>query len=455
VRANPQSRIGFRKENVMTWSGWEDLGGVITGGPGVASWSTNRLDCFAKGQDNHMWHKWWNGSAWSGWENLGGMIDGAPAAVSWGPNRIDCFARGMDNAMWHKWWNGSTWSGWENLGGVITSGPGVCSWSANRLDCFVKGQDNHMWHKWWNGSAWSGWEDLGGIIDGAPTAVSWGPNRIDCFARGMDNHMWHKWWNGSAWSGWEDLGGIITSAPTVCSWAANRLDCFAKGQDNHMWHKWWNGSGWSGWEDLRGIIDDAPTAVSWGANRIDCFARGMDNSMWHKWWSLIPTVRLHVKILTNPTVAINTMVDRMREVYATAGINVVVASTENLNLPALNDVDVGQCLLGQTTTEQNQLFNNRNNVGMNDVVAYFVRSTVPPFNGCAAHPAGRPGAVVAQGATQWTLGHEIGHVLGLFHVNDNNRLMTRNGTGNITNPPPDLITSEINTMVGSALTVNV
>jgi hypothetical protein len=66
----------------------------------------------------------------------------------------------------------------------------------------------------------------------------------------------------------------------------------------------------------------------------------------------------------------------------------------------------------------------------------------------------RPGAVVAQGATQWTLGHEIGHVLGLFHVNNNNRLMTGNGTGNITNPPPDLIASEINTMVGSALTVN-
>jgi hypothetical protein len=117
-------------------------------------------------------------------------------------------------------------------------------------------------------------------------------------------------------------------------------------------------------------------------------------------------------------------------------------------------VDVGACTLGSTTAEQVTLFNNRNNVGANDVVAYFVQATNPPFNGCASHPDGRPGAVIASGATQWTMGHEIGHVLGLFHVNDNNRLMTGNGTANITNPPPDLINSEITTMRNSNLTVN-
>lgn len=86
----------------MTWFGWEDLGGIITSAPAVASWAANRLDCFVKGADNHMWHKWWDGSQWSRWEDLGGVIDDAPAAVSWGQNRIDCFARGMDNHMWHK-----------------------------------------------------------------------------------------------------------------------------------------------------------------------------------------------------------------------------------------------------------------------------------------------------------------------------------------------------------------
>ena len=35
---------------------------------------------------------------------------------------------------------------------------------------------------------------------------------------------------------------------------------------------------------------------------------------------------------------------------------------------------------------------------------------------------------------------------------DNNRLMTGGGTWNITNPPPDLIQSEVDTMVASPLT---
>ena len=79
---------------------------------------------------------------------------------------------------------------------------------------------------------------------------------------------------------------------------------------------------------------------------------------------------------------------------------------------------------------------------------------MPPSNGCATHPAGRPGAVVAQGATRWTLGHEVGHVLTLRHVNDNNRLMTGNGTANITNAPPDLTAQEVIAMRANNLTYN-
>ena len=80
-------------------------------------------------------------------------------------------------------------------------------------------------------------------------------------------------------------------------------------------------------------------------------------------------VRLHVKTLQQPNVAINTMVNNMVQVYASVGIDVRLVSTENLNLPAtFLDIDVGSCTLGSTTTEQNQLFSNRNNAGANDVV---------------------------------------------------------------------------------------
>jgi hypothetical protein len=166
-------------------------------------------------------------------------------------------------------------------------------------------------------------------------------------------------------------------------------------------------------------------------------------------------VRVHVKILTTPNIAIATLFQNMREVYASCGIDVSWASEEILNLPALNIVDVGACTLGNTTAEQNQLFANRNFAAANDIVLYFVEATSPPFNGCAAHPAARPGAVVVRTATQWTFAHEQGHVLGLFHVNNNDRLMTGNGTANITNPPPDLVASECSTMQASPITVNV
>lgn len=171
-------------------------------------------------------------------------------------------------------------------------------------------------------------------------------------------------------------------------------------------------------------------------------------------WSLLPTVRLHLKTLTTPTVPIATMVTEMAVCYATRGIRVEIASRENLNLPALDDLDAGQCVSGSTTQEQRQLFGNRNFVGQDEVTIYFINSTVPPYNGCAVHPDQRPGAVVASGATMYTLAHEVGHVLDLDHVNNNNRLMTENGTTNITNPPPNLTKSEGDKMKDSDYTID-
>jgi hypothetical protein len=270
----------------------------------------------------------------------------------------------------------------------------------------------------------------------------------------MDNALWHKWFDG-AWRNWESLGGTITAGPAASSWAPGRLDVFAKGADNALWHKWFAG-GWSGWESLGGVIDNTPAAVSWSLGRIDVFARGMDNAMWHKWWTETrPTVRLHIKVLSQPTrFTIDRMVDDMIDVYASYGIRVHRVSDEALNLPLLNDLDVGTCTMGSVTTEQTQLMANRNGVGANNVVAYFVRSTNPAFNGCAAHPANRPSAVVASIASEWTLGHEVGHVLGLAHVTPTDRLMMGGGTNNITNPPPDLIASEVQTMDNSPFTLN-
>jgi hypothetical protein len=176
---------------------------------------------------------------WSQWEDLGGILTSAPAVASWQPNRLDVFARGQNQALWHKYWNGARWSEWEDLGGVLTTGPAAVSWSPNRIDVFGRGQNLSLWHKYWDGTRWSVWEDLGGgQISSAPAAASTGVNRLEVFARGQNNELLIRTWNGTRWSGWQSLGGVITSAPAAVSWGGNRLDAFARGQNNHLWHIW-------------------------------------------------------------------------------------------------------------------------------------------------------------------------------------------------------------------------
>jgi hypothetical protein len=150
------------------------------------------------------------------------------------------------------------------------------------------------------------------------------------------------------------------------------------------------------------------------------------------------------------------MFQGMREVYASCGVDVEWVSEETLNLPHLTVVEAGACKAASITAEQVELFGNRNFAGVDDVVVYFVESTIPPYNGCAAHPEGQPGATIAAIATEWTLGHEVGHVLGLRHVsNERDRLMTTGGTANVTNPPPDLVALECTTLTASRLVANV
>lgn len=161
------------------------------------------------------------------------------------------------------------------------------------------------------------------------------------------------------------------------------------------------------------------------------------------------TVRLNVGVLYPPRrFTVSEMIEGMRAVYGQAGIDVEVSEERTLLLPALVDVDVGECIAGVVTEEQAELFAYRGGAAPNDICIYFVRSTVQAYSGCASHPPGRPSAIVA-GASRWTLAHEVGHVLGLRHVDDRTRLMTGGGTSAITISPPRLAPSEVATLRAS------
>src|SRR5438105_3969542 len=107
-------------------------------------------------------------------------------------------------------------------------------------------------------------------------------------------------------------------------------------------------------------------------------------------------IRVLLKTLIAPKIGLATMLSNMRLVYATASIMIEEGPRENLviTLPGGGtqlDFNVAPCNMGQTpTADQKRLFPNRNNGGIDDIVVYFVRQTIPPLNGCAAFPPDMP-----------------------------------------------------------------
>ncbi len=85
------------------------------------------------------------------------------------------------------------------------------------------------------------------------------------------------------------------------------------------------------------------------------------------------------------------------------------------------------------------------------MVIVFVRTLVPAAPGCASHQPDKPGAVLSSAlAGEWTLAHEIGHVVGLGDVTDDSRLMFRS-TAAIATLPPALSDDDVATILNSPL----
>jgi 3D (Asp-Asp-Asp) domain-containing protein len=203
----------YHRRGTTTWTGWEYLGGYLSSDPAVASRAPGKLDVFARGPFDQLWHLSYDGKTWSNWEPLGGDLESEPAAVSRDSGHIDVFVRGTDDALWHLAWSDSTgWSSWESLGGVLTSGPAVASGFSGRMDVFARGEGNTLWQttwrydRWLRSFRWEAWQDLGGSpFASSPDAVAWDQDRIDVVVRGTnfqdgtDTALWHRYWNGVKW----------------------------------------------------------------------------------------------------------------------------------------------------------------------------------------------------------------------------------------------------------------
>ncbi|WP_447785297.1 zinc-dependent metalloprotease family protein [Pseudomonas germanica] len=167
-------------------------------------------------------------------------------------------------------------------------------------------------------------------------------------------------------------------------------------------------------------------------------------------------VNLHARLVTNANVDVARLIAATNEIFNTRNVTIHLATTERLNLPQFFDLEVGQCVSNEFTAEQSELYQqHRGQAGANDICAFFVDSLTSNTGnviGCAAHPPGVPSlAVMVTGTTQWCLAHEIGHVLGLSHVDQSNTDNLMRPIDQFTNPPPDLTPGQGGTMRWSRL----
>jgi len=248
----------------------ENLEGVVQGFATAVSWGPGRLDVFARGTDNAMWHRWKDNGPWAPWESLGGVIFQSPSCVSWGPNRIDCFVVGGGGAMFHKWWDGRRWNGWENRGGVITDAISCTARRERAIDCFARGTDMALFKmSWTDGTGWTGWVKLGNArLDSAPACVAKQPDAIHCFYRGNDNNLKEKTLqmndDGTVANGdgeWTDLGGDINETPSAVYLEGGKIEVMVRGRHMRMKRRFHADGRWHGWQDTSIHLDQPVAAV--------------------------------------------------------------------------------------------------------------------------------------------------------------------------------------------------
>jgi hypothetical protein len=142
-------------------------------------------------------------------------------------------------------------------------------------------------------------------------------------------------------------------------------------------------------------------------------------------------------------------------VYGQYGIEMFDLGRTTVTSDASLDLNQPACPLPpqpNPSTEEVDLFEIGRDRFPASMIAYYVRSTSLGVRGCSAFPAGSPGIVATDTATQWTLAHEIGHVLGLQHRNNTTHLMN-NGTAAISANPPILTNADQTLVRASAFLV--
>lgn len=256
----------------------QSLGGTLTSDPDMSGWGSGNLNVFARGTDNAIWRRNWNGSSWSEWSSIGCCLVSGPASVNRDGNKIDVVGRVSGNSIgrWYTTNNGTSWS-YENIGGNFISDPAVAS-REGQLDVFARDSNNYVWQRHWNGTSWGEWKVAFCCVISGLGADYWA-SRLQVVGLNEGNVVGY-YYSDNGGTGWS-YENLATSLPFDPDISENRV--YASGWASDLWErtasKAWNGANvWGSWNKLPGSISGGP-----GGYGVHVAGRAADNSITH-WW---------------------------------------------------------------------------------------------------------------------------------------------------------------------------
>jgi SpoIID/LytB domain protein len=242
---------------------------------------------FVRGVTGSLWYTTAAGGAFSPFKELPFVSRTAPSAVSTDGYRIDLFAVGSDQALWHTSTivdaSGypTTFLPWESLGGALTAAPSAASSHYGDLIVAGRGVSGDLFARALSGGSWTPWQSLGGGAISAPAVDVMDVGTFRVQAVGTDGVVWSTSVSAStatATTGWTSTGMRTGFAPAVSGhtwWTAN-IKVLATSNGLGIRQTWNDGTV----VDLGGGVTSSVAVVEWGSSSTWTFARGQDEALW-------------------------------------------------------------------------------------------------------------------------------------------------------------------------------
>jgi outer membrane protein assembly factor BamB len=165
--------IWYRINDGSNWSDWINLVGSTTIEPAVAIFQ-DKLYIAAIDGSTHIWlsNINLNTQVWSGWNMWQGTYASSVTFAA-STDNLAIVARGVDNSIWYRVYDGSNWNDWTNLIGSTVIEPAAAIYQGQLYIAAIDGS-SHIWLSSidLDTQAWSGWSMWQGTYASSITFAS-------------------------------------------------------------------------------------------------------------------------------------------------------------------------------------------------------------------------------------------------------------------------------------------